>query len=312
MEFKVLKPFFWAFVIIFVLMNMVACFHAYKFTHFSENKTEKTQSPHKLSAWDKVKTIFFGVDNPRPANNKLPDCPFETIKLNSNKEIECWRIKADSAKGTIIIFHGYGGNKSSMLDKAGELLKLGYNTFLVDFMGSGSSEENRITIGYEEAEQVKTCYEYMVTQGESNIYLLGTSMGAVAILKALNDYPITPLGIIIECPFGSMYKTVAARFRNMGVPAFPMAGLLVFWGGVQNGFWAFGHNPAIYAKSVNCPALLMYGEQDKNVSRKEIDDIFANLAGRKRLVTYAQAGHENYLEKYKDQWVGDIKRFISE
>jgi len=80
-----------------------------------------------------------------------------------------------------------------------------------------------------------------------------------------------------------MYKTVCARFRSMNAPTFPMAGLLVFWGGLQNGFWAFGHNPTEYAKKINCPTLLMYGQQDDKVSRAEIDEIFANLAGQKEL-----------------------------
>jgi hypothetical protein len=86
-------------------------------------------------------------------------------------------------------------------------------------------------------------------------------------------------GIILECPFGTLYKTTCARFDNMGVPAFPMAGILLFWGSVQNGFWAFSHQPEEYAKAVKCPALLLYGEKDEKVSRKEIDIIFENLAG---------------------------------
>lgn len=90
-----------------------------------------------------------------------------------------------------------------------------------------------------------------------------------------------------------------------------MAALLVFWGGVENGFWAFGHNPTEYANQVNVPTLLLYGEQDKNVSRQEIDDIYANLKGYKVLKTYELAGHENYLIQYKDEWTGDVTAFLT-
>jgi hypothetical protein len=135
-------------------------------------------------------------------------------------------------------------------------------------------------------------------------------MGAVAIMKAINDYRLAPKGIIIECPFGSMYQTTCARFDNMKVPSFPMAGLLVFWGGVQNNFWAFDHEPTQYAKKINCPVLLLYGEKDTNVSRKEIDDIFANLKGQKQLKTYPLAGHENFLLQYKQQWILDVASFL--
>jgi alpha-beta hydrolase superfamily lysophospholipase len=225
----------------------------------------------------------------------------------SNKRLECWVIAADNPKGTVILFHGYGSQKSAMLDKAEEFLKLGYSTLLVDFMGAGGSEGNQTSIGFHEAEEVKTVFDHLLESGEENIYLFGTSLGAVAIVRAINEYGINPQGIIIECPFGSLYQTTCARFKSLNVPAFPMAGLLVFWGGVQNGYWGFGHNPTEYAKHVTCPVLLMYGEQDEKVSREEIDEIYANLAGEKMLRTYPDAGHENYLSKYREQWVQDIQ-----
>jgi len=296
--------------ILFLLMNIVAFFHAYKFTHFSDTKEAKTKAAN-LSLGGKIKALLFGISNPRPANLELPKRSFKTITLQSNKKIECWLIKADSAKGTVILFHGYGGEKSSLLDKADEFLALGYTTLLVDFMGSGSSEGNQTTIGYKEAEEVKTCFDYISSLGEKKIYLFGTSLGAAAILKSIHDFAINPAGIIIECPFGSMYKTTAARFRNMNVPSLPMAGLLVFWGGVQNGFQAFSHNPEEYAKAVKCPALLLYGEKDLNVSREETDNIYKNLAGIKYLHLFPQAGHENYLTRFKEEWRNSVFPFLN-
>lgn len=300
----------WLLGIVLILINLVAFFHAYKFTHFTQQKVGKTKHPKELSAIDKIKTLILGVSNPRPVNSATPAYPFKTIKLKSNKEIECWSITIEESKGTVILFHGFSGKKSSMLDKAEVFLKLGYNTLLVDFMGSGGSEGNQTTIGFKEAEQVKTCYYHLVNSGEDNIYLFGTSMGAVAIMKALAGRDIKPSAIIIECPFGSMYQTVCARFKSMNAPTFPMAALLVFWGGLQNGFWAFGHNPEKYAENITCPALLMYGEQDERVSRKEIDKIFENLKGAKQLKIYPLAAHENYLKKYNTEWTNDIKEFL--
>lgn len=296
---------------IFVLMNIVAIFHSYKFTHFTDGKTEKTKDAGKLTTEQKIKTLIFGVNNPRPENTANPTRNYETIKLKSNKEIECWSIKAAKPKGTVMLFHGFSGDKSSMLDKADIFLQLGYNAFLVDFMGSGGSEGNQTTIGYFEAEQVKTCFDHLAEKGEKNIYIFGVSMGAVATMKAISDFGIKPKGIIIECPFGSMYKTVCARFKTMHAPAFPMAGLLVFWGGLQNGFWAFGHNPAEYAKKINCSTLLLYGAKDEKVSRAEIDDIYKNLAGKKKLNIYRDAGHENYLTRYRNEWTQDVQQFLT-
>ena len=309
---KRIKQGIWILIAIFVLMNIVAFFHSYKFTHFTDSQIEKTKSPEELTTLQKVKTLFFGISNPRPENQTLPTTNYEIIKLKSNRKIECWDIKtSNNSKGTVVLFHGFSSEKSSMLDKSAIFNELGYSTFLVDFMGSGGSEGNQTTIGFLEAEQVKTCYDYLTEKGEKNIYLFGTSMGAVAIMKSVNDHKLNPKGIIIECPFGSIYQTVTARFKAMNAPIFPMAGLFVFWGGLQNGFWAFGHKPTKYAKKITCPTLLLYGAKDEKVSRQEIDEIFTNLAGNKELKIYQEAGHENYLTKHKNQWIKDIQLFLT-
>ncbi len=313
---KIFKRILWALLIVFVLMNVIAAIHAYKFTHFSATNEERTKDPKQLSFGQKMSALFFGISNPRPVNKKLPQRPFETIKLKSNKEIECWlieheRSKTDSVRGTVIIFHGYIGEKSSMLDKADEFFALGYNTLLVDFMGSGGSEGNQTTIGYKEAEEVKTCFDYIKGRGAQKIYLFGTSMGAAAVIKALHDYDMQPTGIIVECPFGTMYQTTCARFRQLHAPVIPMAALLDFWGGVENGFNALGYSPAEYAKSVKCPALLIYGAIDDKVSRQETDEIYGNFQGYKQLKIYPLAAHENYLRKYKKEWVADVTAFLN-
>ncbi len=303
------------FVVAFVAMNVVAFFHAYKFTHFSNSATTKTKTPEKLSVTDKLQTLVLGVNNPKPTNKRKPERQYETLSMQSNKRIACWHIPIDSsntALGTVILFHGYSSEKSAMLDKADELRQLGYNTLLVDFMGSGASEGNQTTLGYKEAEEVKTAFDYMTQQGEKNIYLLGSSMGAVAILKAIKDLQLHPKGIIVECPFGSMYQTVCARFKIMGIPCFPMASLLVFWGGIQNGFWAFEHNPTEYAKGVKCNTLLMYGQQDRNVSRSETDAIYKNLAGNKQLKIFPLTGHDDFLQKNRAEWIAYVSSFLKE
>lgn len=297
--------------IIFIFINAIAYFHAYKFTHFDENITRRTEDPNKLSLFQKFKTILLGVDNPRPINTERPNRTYNTIKIKFHSDIiNCWYIPVDSFKPTILIFHGYAGNKSQMVQKSNLLNELGFNTVLVDFLGSGESTGKQTTIGYYEAEQVKYVFDYFKKHTQSNIILYGISMGSVAIMKSINDYKIAPSSIIIECPFGNMLKTVQARFKIMNVPSFPMAYLLLFYGGLQNRFNPFEHNPIEYAKNIDIKTLLLYGEKDNKVSRPEIDLIFKNLQGQKQLKLFQNAGHENILDIYENEWKENITEFI--
>lgn len=145
----------WSLAILLLAMNLIAYFHAYKFTHFSEKANQKISAPSQMSLGEKVSTLVFGVAHPKPVNQRFPDRKYTTTRLKSNAEIECWNIKIDSSKVTVIMFHGYGGNKSSLLNRSEIFNTLGYSTMLVDFMGSGNSEGTKTTIGYLEAEQVK-------------------------------------------------------------------------------------------------------------------------------------------------------------
>lgn len=296
----------------FGIMNLVAALHAYSFTHFSDSSDSRTSEAGEISGWEKFSALISGVRNPRPENNGHPAIAYETIYLQSNTRIEAWRIRADSSLGTVIIGHGYGGSKSTMMDKANAFLEMHYSVLLIDFMGCGGSEGNQCTIGYFESSDITAAYQFLVNEGENNIVLFGTSMGAVASMKAVSEDSLKVSAMILECPFGSMYKTTCARFNMMNIPSFPMAGLLVFWGGVENGFWAFDHNPTEYSKQISCPALVFYGEKDPKVSREETDEIFSNLQGKKQLTTFPEAGHENYFTRYYSEWNNAVQLFLSE
>jgi len=300
----------WFVLILFLFMNVVAFIHAYTFTHFSNKHSERTKDPTVLSMTDKLQVLALGIDNPRPQLKSKPSQPFEQVIIKGDVSLGCWSIKAPDPKGTVILFHGYSGEKSSLLGRSEKFLALGYNVLLVDFEGSGDSDGSSTSVGYSEATQVKQCYDYVANIGEKNIYLFGTSMGSVAILKSIQDFKLSPRGIIIECPFGSLYRTVCARFTIMSVPSFPMAALLTFWGGAQHGYWAFSHNPIDYAKSVRCPVLLLFGEKDNRVSREETDKIYVNLQGYKVLKTYATEGHDVFTHNII-KWNDDVNEFLT-
>src|SRR5690606_18357416 len=126
----------YALLLMFVMMNVVAYMHAYKFTHFTTEPVTRTKGPKALSVLNKLKVLATGVDNPKPKHTGLPLQPYTTVTVNSSSRLECWSITVPDAKGTVILFHGYSGEKSSLLSRSDKFLQQGYNTFLVDFSGS--------------------------------------------------------------------------------------------------------------------------------------------------------------------------------
>jgi uncharacterized protein len=64
-------------------------------------------------------------------------------------------------------------------------------------------------------------------------------MGAVAVVRAVAVAPVNPSAVIVEGLYDRILSAIRNRFGSMGLPSFPSAELLAFWGGVQMGFPAF-------------------------------------------------------------------------
>jgi len=301
-------------LVVFVLLNIITAFHAYKFTHIYEREEVAVKRNEDKTAWDKTSEILFGAKVAKQ-KNIAPDSAFETIALATKDgiKLEAWYIKTTmAAKGTVVLFHGHISKKSSVMDEAEGFRKLGYNTLLVDFRAHGGSGGNTCSIGYFESEDVKLGYDYIKAKGEKNIVLWGISMGAAAITKAINDYALQPSKIILEMPFATILQAAEGRIKMMGLPAEPLSTLVLFWGGVETGFWAFGMKPSEFAKKITVPVLLQWGRKDPRVTQEETDLVYKNLAGKKQLVVYENSGHQSLCSNEHDKWMASVSSFLNQ
>lgn len=301
-------------LVLFVLVNIITAFHAYKFTHIYDRNEITIKANGDKTGWDKTKEILFGI-NAVKLQNSRPDSSYETVILTTkdNIKLEAWYFKTSiPAKGTVILFHGHVSKKSSVMDESEGFRQMGYNTLLVDFRAHGNSGGNTCTIGYDETEDVKLAYDYIKSKGEKNIVLWGISMGAASISKAMNDYPLQPSKIILEMPFASILQAAEGRIKMMGLPGEPLATLITFWGGTEHGFWAFNMKPSEYVKKITVPTLLQWGKKDPRVQKEETDIIYKNLAGKKQLVLYENSGHQSLCTKEHEKWMASVSSFLNQ
>lgn len=310
---SVIKFLFRAILILFLLLNVITAFHAYKFTHFYNAGNAPVKKPADKTTWDKTSEALFGIHAYKKPNTQTPDIPFETVYLTTpdSLKLQGWYIPASNSKGTICMFHGHGGNKSDVYKEAMAFHNMGYHTFLLDARAHGNSEGNTSTIGYYESEDVKLAYDFIKNKGEKNIALWGISMGAATVAKAINDFNLPVSKIILEMPFGSIVKAAEGRIKMMHLPPEPLASMITFWGGVEHGFWAFNMKPTEFVKRINCPTLVQWGRNDPRVSKEEIDDIYQNIHAPKKLVIYDSSGHESLCKKENSKWLLAVNDFMN-
>jgi len=312
---KSLKRLFYLFLFLFISTNFALYNHAYYFTHFVDKDLPKitSQTIASKSIVEKIKMGIFGIEIPKPRNKVSPDSAYTSIIIESSPQLHAWMIPTHlPPKGVMILFHGYTGSKSSLLDRANVFRKLGYHTFLVDSRGHGDSEGLQTTIGYYESEDVQRAYEYIKGHYQDlPISLFGTSMGAVSILKAVHDNQLQAEKLILECPFRSLSDAVYSRFENLKIPTFILPELLLFWGGIQNDMDSKAHNSLDYAKKVTIPTLVIYGKKDPKVRRQEVDDIFNALAStEKNFLLLENSGHDNLMADDALRWTKEVWAFL--
>lgn len=303
------KVLLWIILPVFLLLNIIVAFHAYKFTHYYDpiagDNLPARQAPS-------LKEIFFGMHFTRHPDTQVPDTSYETVYLSDNGlKLQGWMIKVPNPRGTVVMFHGHGGNKSDILEEARQFRKLSFTTFLIDFRAHGNSEGHTCTIGFKEADDVNLAYKFVKSSGEQHIYLWGISLGAAAITRSVSVYHLTPEKVILELPFGSLLQAVKGRIRMMHLPEQPVATMLTFWGGVENGFWAFSNCPSEYVRDIHCPVLLEFAALDNRVSMSEANAIYNNVSAPKRMVIYEYCVHESLCKKEPSKWRHEVSSFLN-
>jgi len=288
-------------VLIGLVFNGVVFYHAYRMTHYS-SAGKRTDRPEDLSRLRKTMVLVSGVTLPKPRNIQSPqdfNLPFQSFELDSTDGVQLhgWRIETREPKDIMIFFHGYAAAKDTMLGVAQYWYAKGWTCLVLDFRGSGDSQGRVTTLGVREALDVAAIWGWARDHyPKARLVGYGDSMGGVAMMNAIHEGFIKPHAVIAEKPFARMLDTIRNRFRAMQVPGFPSANLLTFWGGVQLGYNGFRHNPVEYATAIECPTLLLHGENDPRVTVEAVRSIKHAIGTNATLHVFQGAKHESLLD----------------
>lgn len=307
-HFPPMKKRIWLFaggsLVLFTFVSGVVSFlGTYQATHFAG------KTPHRL--WAVVPGILRPMS--KPGVREKPARPFESVRIASGEhELAAWLVPAADPQGTFILFHGYGSTRSELVPYADYFPRAGYDALLVDFRAHGESTGETTTIGYREGDDVKAAFDWTLARRPGGrIALFGISMGAAAILTAIDQHHLGAGLIVLECPYGDMISAVEGRLRMDGLPTWPLTQGFAFWGETVFALPARAHRPSDYARNVTTPTLLVWGDRDRRVTRAETDAIFAHLAGPKELLVLSGGEHGRALPRFAKEWRAAFEPFAA-
>ena len=224
---------------------------------------------------------------------------YEDVDLRSDDgtRITGWYMKASNPRGSVLYLHGNAGDRRDWAQVAPEFVGRGYNLFILDYRGYGSSEGKPTEKGlYLDGE---AAWHWLKEQSQLDgvpAYVLGKSLGSgVASYLAAHH---TPAGLILDSAFTAMHDLIAVHASWL--PRFLTPKLYDSLGRI-------GH--------VACPVLVVHGDRDDLVPLPQGLTLYRNLRAPKALAIIPGAGHNDIdsFDEYQ-RWVfgflGHPLRFV--
>jgi alpha/beta superfamily hydrolase len=187
---------------------------------------------------------------PSPSEVNFPaDLPFHveevTFEGGDGLKLAGWQVPSRNG-ATIILLHGYGGNRTAMLWHAKQLIRAGYGVLMYDERASGESEGTRRSYGWEDPRDVQGAIRFIATgSGDSpeRIGIAGCSIGAQIALQSTAYYPD------IEAVWADGPSSV--RAKDLPSPKNPIVALIIL--GNYSLDWMFEWN-----LDIDAPTPLVY------------------------------------------------------
>lgn len=223
-----------------------------------------------------------------------------------------WYIPAQNG-AVVIMVHGLGSDRSEMLDQAGFIVEQGYGALLVDLRAHGQSGGNVSTLGYYEPRDIRAAVDFVQYRAGSDtpLALLGHSMGSGTTLLAAAQIPAIR-AVIVESAFTTLEDNISDGVQALtGLPPFPFAPLVVFFGQLEAGVDIRAVRPIDVIGQISPRAVLfIHGEKDTVIPIRNAHSLYAAAKEPKQLYILPNASHGGFLEAEPTAFPQTILTFL--
>jgi pimeloyl-ACP methyl ester carboxylesterase len=204
------------------------------------------------------------------------DEPFKefNLPLNDTDRLNAVLLKADTAKGIVIYFHGNTGNISHYSKATSIFIRHHYDVLMMDYPGYGKSTgPNSEHDLYNDADLM-----YQLARNyyqPDSIIIYGRSLGtAMASELASRQYC---KALVLECPFYS-FDALASHY----LPIYPVSWLLQYHFPVHK-----------FVQHVLVPVIIFHGTKDGVIPHGQSRKLKASLKPEDRFITIPKGRHND-------------------
>jgi dipeptidyl aminopeptidase/acylaminoacyl peptidase len=233
-----------------------------------------------------------------------------TLATAGGKRLHAWFVPAPPGAGrpgpAVAILHGWGGNAGLMLPFADLLHRAGYGVLLLDARNHGRSDSDDFSSLPRFAEDLERGFDWLRAWPEvdpARVALLGHSVGAAAALLVAARRPEVA-AVVSLAAFAHPVTLMRRQMRAHHIPYIPVGWWLLRIIQRTIGVRYEEIAPVNVIRRIQCPVLLVHGDDDRAVPVEDAVRIHANRAGDRVLLRrLPDTGHDS-VERIGEHGLG--------
>lgn len=240
--------------------------------------------------------LFSGQRHPVAQPPMSPELSgLESVVLSGAEgaRLAAWYVPSHN-RAAVLLAHGTGGDRSSLLPEARLLARHGFGVLLFDFPGHGESEGS-IHWGGDERTALRAALDFVAARSDVDAHrigALGFSMGGLVVAQVAADERRIGALALLGAP-SDIEQQTRHEYRKWGPLTVAPALLALRRHGVD-----FAHAPVdVIARVSPRPLLLVTGERDEVVLPAMAHALYAAARAPKQMLTVQGVGHGGYTER---------------
>ena len=241
------------------------------------------------------------------------DLGAETVEFESDSGaiVKGWWCPTVNSRGVVLLLPGIRANRLSMVDRARFLRRSDYSILLIDFQATGETKGDHITFGWKESRDALAAVDFIHhVDPSARIAIIGSSLGGVATLLATP--PLKVDALVLEAVYPTIEIATRNRMENyLGAFGRMLTPLLLGQLQLRLGVSASQLHPIDHIAEVDCPVLIMSGENDRNTRPADTQKLFERARFAKQLWFVPSAGHVDLHQAAPHEYETRILAFLA-
>jgi fermentation-respiration switch protein FrsA (DUF1100 family) len=219
-----------------------------------------------------------------------------TFASKSGSNIHGWYIPGRVGAGAVLLLHGVGANRTSMLGRAKFLHNAGFTILAPDFQAHGESPGEHTTFGKLESLDAAAALAFLRAKDpHDRVGVIGVSMGGAAAL--LGPGPLDANAFVLESVYPTIRQATSDRldtwFGPFGGLARTLTPAVIALVGKNIGVTESDLEPIENISRLHAPLLLLAGTADPYTPIAEAESLYAHAPSPKSYWAVPGAGHED-------------------